>query len=79
MRNKIEIDVWMKRNGITVAKIQKALGYRTHTGISNTLCGRENLKRVLRYLLDKGCPAEFLDLPEGSERRKANRKRSVKK
>lgn len=64
MRDRIEIDIWMRRKGLSVAKIQKQLGYSTHTGISNTLAGRENLRRVLRFLVNEGCPVEYLDLPE---------------
>ena len=64
MRNKIEIDVWMKRNGFSVAKIRRELGYKTHTSISNTLAGREHLRKVLQLLVDKGCPVEYLDLPK---------------
>ncbi len=80
MRNRIEIEVWMKRNGLSVGKIQLALEYKTHTGISNTLSGREHLRRVLQYLMDKGCPVEYLDLPADMERRKVKRKaRSVKR
>ncbi|MDH5524481.1 MAG: hypothetical protein OEY01_10890 [Desulfobulbaceae bacterium] len=63
-RNRIEIGVWMDRNGWSVAKIQAALGYETHTGISNTLAGRRHLRKVLRLLLAEGCPAELLALPE---------------
>jgi len=68
MRNRVEIDVWMKRNNLSVAKIQKELGYTTHTGISNTLAGREHLRKVLRLLVDKGCPVKILDLPKDMRR-----------
>lgn len=71
MRNKIEIDVWMKRNDISVVSIQKALGYKTHTGVSNTLAGRENLKKVLGYLVAQGCPEEHLALPENMNQEEA--------
>jgi len=64
MRNTVEINVWMMRNGWNVARIQRELGYQTHTLISNTLAGRENSRRVLRVLLDAGCPARLLDLPK---------------
>ena len=64
MRNTIEINVWMMRNGLSVSQIQKELGYKTHTGISNTLAGRRNLRRVLDFLVGKGCPVEYLDLPK---------------
>lgn len=68
MRNRVEIDVWMKRNKLSVAKIQKRLGYRTHTGISNTLSGRDHLRKVLQLLVDEGCPVEYLDLPKDMRR-----------
>lgn len=64
MRNTIEIQVWMKRKGILVKDIQEALGYQTYTGVSNTIAGRDHLRKVLRYLLKAGCPASFLDLPK---------------
>ena len=64
MRNYFEIDIWMRRNSLSVTKIKKALGYATHTGVSNTLAGRAHLRRVLQYLVDKGCPVKYLDLPE---------------
>lgn len=80
MRDRIEIEVWMKRNGLSVAKIQRALDYKTHTGISNTLSGREHLRRVLQYLKDMGCPVEYLDLPAEMKTKKIKRKaRSVKR
>ena len=65
MRNRIEIQVWMKRNGITVVSIQRALGYATHAIVSNAIAGRNDNPKILRYLLNKGCPARYLDLPKG--------------
>ena len=73
MRDRVEIDVWMRRNDLSVAKIQKRLGYKTHTGISNTLAGRENLRKVLQLLVEEGCPVEILDLPEDM----ANQKETI--
>ena len=69
MRNTVEIKVWMMRNNLSVGKIQKALGYKTHTGISNTLAGRENMPKVLRFLLKRGCPVEYLNLPAAMKER----------
>lgn len=67
MRNTVEIQVWMKRQKppLLVKDIQAALGYQTYTGISNTIAGRDHLRKVLRYLLKAGCPERFLDLPKG--------------
>ena len=64
MRNSVEIEVWMTRNKLSVGKIQTMLGYKTHTGVSNTIAGRDNLRRVLQLLVDKGCPVKYLDLPK---------------
>lgn len=54
---------WMILNDIKIMDIQKALGLNTHVQISFTLSGVKNHRRVLAYLLKKGCPSEYLDLP----------------
>lgn len=64
MRDRVEIEVWMKRNKLTVGKIAKMLGYKTHSGVSNTISGRDNLRRVLELLAEKGCPKKYLDIPK---------------
>lgn len=66
MRNTIEIEIWMKRTKprLSVTEIQRALGFANHGTVSNTLAGRKHNRKVLQYLLDKGCPAKYLDLPE---------------
>lgn len=64
MRNTIEIEIWMKRKRLTVVGIQHALNYANHGTVSNTLAGRKHIRKVLQYLLDKGCPAKYLALPE---------------
>lgn len=64
-RNTKAIKRWMLDNDITVTTIQNALNYSRHCVVSNTLCGRVDNRKVLIYLLEKGCPAKFLALPEG--------------
>jgi len=61
-RNSLEIRVWMLRNGIKRLDIETATGM-SGTQTTLTIDGVRNCRKVLRYLLDKGCPAEFLDLP----------------
>lgn len=68
MRNTLEIDIWMRRKGLSVKKIQEELGYSTHTGVSNTIAGRVHLHKVLRHLKDAGCPVKYLDLPDSMRR-----------
>jgi len=79
MRNRIEIEVWMRRNGFSVTQIQKSLDYKTHTFISNTLSGREHSRKVLQYLKDQGCPTKYLDLPKDMKEEKVNRKKKLNK
>lgn len=64
MRNSTEIRIWMLRNGLTVDSTRKALGYRNHTPVSLTIDGKKNLRKVLAYLREMGCPEQFLALPE---------------
>lgn len=56
--------VWMLNNDIRNVDVQKALFMRNHNLVADTLAGKRNNRRVLNYLLENGCPAEFLYLPE---------------
>jgi len=47
--------------------------------VANTLAGRQNNRRVLQYLKDKGCPVEYLALPTDMERKKIKRKKKLNK
>lgn len=55
---------WMVLNDIRITDIQVALHMKTHVPISFTLSGTKHNRQVLAYLLEKGCPAEYLDLPK---------------
>lgn len=75
-----QVRVWMLTNDIRSVDIQKALDMKSHSLVANTLAGRQNNRRVLQYLKDKGCPVQYLDLPADMKEIKVNRKaRSVKK
>lgn len=63
-RNSIEIRVWMQRRRLRQVDIQRGLGYTDPKTVWATIEGRENNRRVLSWLLERGCPAIFLDLPE---------------
>lgn len=57
------IKAWLRENGITLADISAALGI--HPGIvSATIRGIRNTRQVLKWLADKGCPAEIISLPD---------------
>lgn len=64
MRNTLEIEIWMKRKKLTVSDIQRALNFKNHGVVSDTIADRRQNRRVLQYLLDAGCPAKYLDLPK---------------
>lgn len=51
---------WMVLNDIRNVDIKNALNLNHHTQIAETLSGKRNNRQVLQYLLDKGCPVEFL-------------------
>ena len=55
---------WMVKKDIRSVDIQRALQMKNHNLVSETMTGKRNNRRVLAYLIDKGCPAEFLDIPK---------------
>lgn len=63
-RNKVEIEVWMKRKGLRIVDIQRALGFKSHKTVWDTLSGHENNRKVLVWLQEKGCPKRLLALPK---------------
>lgn len=60
---RLQAKSWMVTAQIRVVDIQRALGHRYHTQAVETLTGVRDHREVLRYLLEKGCPAEYLALP----------------
>lgn len=60
--------VWMLENDIRSVDIQAALRLRSHSLVANTLAGRRSNRRVLQHLIEKGCPREYLGLPEEIKR-----------
>ena len=57
----------MVMNDIRQVDIVKALRFRFDTQVHETLYGVRNDRRVLQYLLDHGCPADYLHLPGDME------------
>jgi len=55
---------WLAERSISLVNIQRAIGHRQLTQTSETVNGWRNSRAVLSYLLDLGCPAEYLDLPD---------------
>jgi len=54
---------WMVMNGLRPLNIQKAIGFRYHTQVVETLLGDRDDRKVLAWLRDHGCPVEYLKLP----------------
>ena len=57
--------LWMLTNNIRSVDIQRALSMKNHNLVSETLTGKRNNRRVLQYLVERGCPVEYLALPKG--------------
>lgn len=62
-RNVVELKVWMLRKGLREQDIVRETG-EDQTYVNKTLLGTRHNRVVLRYLLDKGCPANYLALPK---------------
>ncbi len=58
-----EVRAWLVRKGIRQTEIKKALGHKSITQVNATLNGLRDDRRVLQYLLEKGCPKRYLNLP----------------
>ncbi len=62
-RNGREIRSWMLRKGITVVDVaKKANAQPAHA--SNTIHGMRDHRRVLKVLIESGCPKRFLALTD---------------
>lgn len=66
-RNSIEIRIWLLRKGITYTQIAKEVGLSDPL-VSLTISGHRNTRRVLRWLIENGCPAELLALPSDMQK-----------
>lgn len=62
LRQTYRILEWLNRKGITQDSIAAELGVHPSL-VSCTIRGRKNNRRVLRCLLDRGCPKKLLSLP----------------
>jgi len=61
---RIKARVWMLNKNIRSVDIQRALEMKSHNLVSETMTGKRNNRRVLQYLVKRGCPVEYLDIPE---------------
>ena len=68
--NRKQARVWMLTHDIRNVDIQNALQMKSHSLIASTLAGSRNNRRVLQYLVERGCPVEYLDLPKGMKNEK---------
>ena len=61
-RNTLQIKVWMLANQITAKRLAHIINLDP-VNVSLTLNKKRNNRRVLRKLVELGCPVEYLDLP----------------
>lgn len=64
-KNRRRALAWLVERGVRQKEIQLELHNRSNAQVNETLQGTRNDRRVLQYLLDLGCPEEYLDLPKG--------------
>jgi hypothetical protein len=55
---------WMVMEGVRPCDIKIALGQRSLAQAVETLTGVRSDKKVLNWLLNRGCPEEYLQLPK---------------
>lgn len=63
-RERRRAKAWMVLHNIKNVDIKLALGMKYHTQVIETLTGVRDDQKVLKYLMDNGCPERYLDLPE---------------
>jgi transcriptional regulator with XRE-family HTH domain len=61
--NPISLKVWMLRNGFAQAQIARDLGVSNNL-VWKTVNGKERNARVIDWLLARGCPEKYVDLPQ---------------
>jgi hypothetical protein len=58
-----QVRAWMIMEEIRQTDVQVALKQKSINQVHSTLQGFRNDRRVLQYLIDRGCPVEYLNLP----------------
>ena len=66
-RDSLKVYFWMKENGLSYVGIARDLGYGGHMSVWRTVNGKKNIRKVLQYLVDRGCPKGILALPTDME------------
>lgn len=59
---------WMDSQGILQMDVARSAGLKSSAVVSRTIRGSANSRRVLKALLEMGCPAVYLGLPEDLKR-----------
>ena len=77
MRQPRRIQEALDAKRMRFADVQRAVGVVSYHTVWATMHGKKNNRKVLRYLLEIGVPAEVLDLPEDLKAEVAAKKRQV--
>lgn len=67
-KDRSQARAWMVINKIRPIDIKRALELKYQTQVGETLSGIRDDKRVLEYLIDRGCPEKYLELPAKMKR-----------
>jgi predicted XRE-type DNA-binding protein len=62
-RESVQIKAWMVLNGISQADIGRELGI-PRQNVCAFIKGNRESRKVLNYLIEKGCPREYLAIPD---------------
>lgn len=66
-RDSLKIWFWMRTHSHSYTSIARDLGYKNHTPVWRTVHEDKNIRKILRWLVDKGCPLKYLNLPKDME------------
>ena len=75
--NVAAVSKWLNAKGYTQKIVADQIGIHPRT-ISAVICGRSKSKRVERWLLEQGCPAEYL-APEKQKRIRTAKSERIKR
>ena len=64
-RQSFRIYEWLDAKQISIKSIAETAGVTSST-VSSTIRGKRNDRRVLKVLVDLGCPEDILSLPEAT-------------
>lgn len=66
-RDVVALKIFLLKKGLTQTGIANELGEKI-AYVNKTILGERHNRKVLSYLLEKGCPKKYLALPKDMEK-----------